>query len=90
MLLNIIMRIIAANSIELFNEYSDLLDVICRVFSQFVSEKIRVLDEWLMANLPSINNFFMNQIQKATMNSIDPDILKWFFALQESVLLYSR
>jgi len=43
-----------------------------------------------MSNLATINNFFMSQIQKATMNNIDPDILKWFFALQESLLLYSR
>lgn len=84
------MSIFASNSIEVFNEYNNLLDIVCKVFTQFVGEKIRVLDDWLVSNLPIINNFFMSQIQRATMNSIDPDILKWFFAIQESVLLYSR
>ena len=40
-----------------------------------------------MEKLPQLNNYFISNFKNLEL--LDPDILKWFYGIQEGVLLYS-
>jgi hypothetical protein len=46
------------------------------------------LNLWLSSNLPFISSFFLSYYQNA--QKVDPDIIKMFFTVQESLILYNR
>jgi hypothetical protein len=56
--------------------------VVCKVLTQFVGERVGVLDSWIGGTLGRINSFFLGQVQQSTIGSIDPDLLKWYFSIQ--------
>jgi len=58
---------------------------------QFANAGNGLIEGWLMNNLPTINNFFLGYVERqGSFLSADPDILKWYFTLQESILINSK
>ena len=56
-LMNIVMTIFTPSH-NMFNEYSSLTDILVKVFTQFVGERVADLNNWLQTALPCINSFF--------------------------------
>ena len=46
------------------------------------------LNTWLSNNLPFVCSFFLSYYQNS--QKVDPDIMKMFFTVQESLILYNR
>lgn len=87
--MNIIMGIFTPQN-NMFNEYCGLADIIIKVFTQFVGEQVPVLDIWLQTALPVINAFFLAQISRYTITTVDPDLLRWYFSISEAVIIYNK
>lgn len=66
---------------NIFNEYSALSDIITKVLIQFVGERVQALDSWLQGALPIINAFFMSQMGRFTIATVDPELLKTYFSI---------
>lgn len=60
------------------------------MLTQFVGERVPILDGWLGSALPAINNFFLTQTERFNITTVDPDFLKCYFSIAESVLIYNR
>lgn len=49
------------------------------------------LNSWLAQNLVPINSFFLNYAKtRPAIIEMDPDFMKEYYAIQESVLIYSQ
>ena len=88
--MNLILEVFKQNDMAFFMNYSSLLEIICKVLIQFMSTPIPALNSWLEANLFPIDRFFLGYVQTKSLNQLDPDVLKEFFAIQESVIIYSQ
>lgn len=89
-LMNLVMRIFTPGEMGLFASYSSLVEIISRVLTQFMNVPLPALDAWLAANLLPIDHFFLGYAQARSLAQIDPDVIKEFFSVQESVLIYSQ
>lgn len=49
-----------------------------------------ILDTWLATALPIINAFFLAQISRYTITTVDPDLLRWYFSIAEAVLIFNK
>lgn len=49
-----------------------------------------ILDSWLLTALPIINTFFLSQISRYTITTVDPDLLRWYFSISEAVLIFNK
>jgi hypothetical protein len=89
--MNLILSIFNPADMESFCNYSSLIEIISKILCQFMNISIPAINSWLGTNLLPINHFFLNYAKsKKSMNDIDPDIIKEFFTIQESVLIYSQ
>ena len=73
-----------------FMSYSSLLEIVSKVLIQFMSTPIPALNSWLSSNLLPIDHFFLGYIQTKSLPQLDPDIIKEFFSIQESLIIYSQ
>ena len=89
-LMNLILEIFKQNDMAFFMSYSSLLEVICKVLIQFMSTPIPALNSWLEANLLPIDHFFLGYVQTKSLNQLDPDVIKEFFSIQESLIIYNQ
>lgn len=49
------------------------------------------LSGWLAQNLMPINSFFLSYAKsRSALIEMDPDFMKEYYAIQESVLIYSQ
>jgi hypothetical protein len=49
------------------------------------------VNSWLALNLVPINSFFLTYAKmKSNLNEIDPDFMKEYYAIQESILIYNQ
>jgi len=75
---------------NLFPLYNSLTDIITRILTQFIGENVPAFHQWLTVSIPPINSFFFGEISRKGIDKVDPDTLRYFFSLQESILLYSK
>lgn len=85
MSLNIPLMILSEQDIL---EYYYTINILSETLIQFINHTTPFLDNWLQANLPYFNAFFLQYYQNCP--KIDPDVIKMFITVQESLILYNR
>lgn len=88
--MNLILCIFNPDDMQSFTNYCSLLEIISKVLYQFMNTSVTAINNWLRSNLLPIDSFFLSYAGRKGLNDIDPDVIKEFFAIQESVLIYSQ
>ena len=74
-----------------FSSYYNLVEIITKILSQFMGNQSPPLNGWLAQNLMPINSFFLSYAKtRSALIEMDPDFMKEYYAIQESVLIYSQ
>ena len=65
--------------------------MVCQLLTQFNDQRNAPIEEWLRGVIPGINIYFLTYARQKgdKVKEMDPDMMKWFFAIQGSLINYS-
>ena len=74
-------------TVETIVEKYGLVSLLSETLVIFAGSSVELMNSWLLNHIPFLNGYFLKHFKNIEI--LDPDVLKWFFGIQEGLLLYN-